>query len=127
MSRYDDQIKMGVDMRRYERMEREHDARQPYMEQDLIEALRGNVCRSYTQLVRGNHCGNVAGKPHKLSHLCEKHQTWSFSGEPRKASHLCETCAQQMGFRIRCAESALDYVRRKMVPWVGTKGKCESM
>ncbi len=44
---------MGTDMSRYERMERERDARQPFVEQDLIEALQANVCRSYTQLA--NH------------------------------------------------------------------------
>ncbi len=47
---YDDQVEMGIEMSRYERMEREHDARQPFVEQDLIDALEANVCRSYRQL-----------------------------------------------------------------------------
>jgi hypothetical protein len=38
--RFDDEMEMGRDMSRYERMEREHDARQPFVEQDLIEALQ---------------------------------------------------------------------------------------
>jgi hypothetical protein len=49
---YDDEVKKGTDMSRYERMEREHDARQPFVQQDLIEALQANVCRSYRQLSR---------------------------------------------------------------------------
>ncbi len=49
---FDDQVKMGIEMTRNERMEREHDARQPFVEQDLIEALQANVCRSYRQLAK---------------------------------------------------------------------------
>ncbi len=45
---YDEEMKMGTDLSRYERMEREHDARQPFVE----AALQGNVCRSYRQLAK---------------------------------------------------------------------------
>ncbi len=44
---YDGELQMGTDMTRYERMEREHDARQPFIAEELIEALQSNVCRSY--------------------------------------------------------------------------------
>ncbi len=49
---YDEELKMGTDLSRYERMEREHDARQPFVEAELIEALQGNVCKSYRQLAK---------------------------------------------------------------------------
>jgi hypothetical protein len=49
---FDDEVEKGTDMSRYERMEREHDARQPYVEQDLVDAIQANVCRSYRQLSR---------------------------------------------------------------------------
>ncbi len=47
---YADEFEKGTDRSRYERMEREHDAHQPFVEQDLIEALQANVCKSYRQL-----------------------------------------------------------------------------
>jgi hypothetical protein len=37
---------------RYERMARDHDARQPFIEEDLLDALKNNVCTSYRQLAR---------------------------------------------------------------------------
>jgi hypothetical protein len=46
---FDDEMAKGTDMSRYERMDHEHDARQPFVGQDLIEALQGNGCRSYRQ------------------------------------------------------------------------------
>jgi hypothetical protein len=49
---FDEEFKMGTNMSRYERMEREHDARQPFVADELIEALQSNVCRSYRQLSR---------------------------------------------------------------------------
>ena len=36
---YDAELLKGTDMSRYERMEREHDARQPFVERDLLQAL----------------------------------------------------------------------------------------
>jgi hypothetical protein len=33
-------------------MAREHDARQPFIQEELVEALKNNVCTSYRQLAK---------------------------------------------------------------------------
>ena len=47
---YDDMVIKSQDVSIYERMAREHIARQPTVEEDLVEALQANVCRSYRAL-----------------------------------------------------------------------------
>ncbi len=37
---------------KYSRMAREHDARQPFIQEELVEALTKNVCTSYRQLAK---------------------------------------------------------------------------
>ncbi len=86
---YDDEIEQGTDMSRYERMEREHDARQPFVEQDLIEALQSNVCRSYRQLskhINGWCCAGTVEiwlKNHTSYHLYAKNIKPGLSVENR--------------------------------------------
>jgi hypothetical protein len=84
---YDDQVEMGIEMTRYERMEREHDARQPFVEQDLIEALQANVCRSYRQLSKhiNSWCATreIWLKSHKSYHIYTKNIKPGLSVENR--------------------------------------------
>jgi hypothetical protein len=40
----------GGDVNMYTRMAREHDERQPYVQEDLLEALHRNNCTSYRAL-----------------------------------------------------------------------------
>ncbi len=103
---------MGTDLsRRYERMEREHDARQPFVEAELIEALQGNVCRSYRQLAKHINSWCAAStvelwlKDHTSYHIYQKnikpglsvenhakqvafskhvHNKWGLGGEVKK-------------------------------------------
>lgn len=52
---FDRMVKEGVDISRWERQAREHDARHEYIKQELIDALEAQVCRSYRQLSRVSH------------------------------------------------------------------------
>jgi hypothetical protein len=78
---YDAEILKGTDMSRYERMEREHDARQPFVKRDLLQALESNVYRSYRQLSKHIHkrlvcleyCGGVAEDAQNVPYICKKH------------------------------------------------------
>ena len=56
--KFDGLVKKGGDTSRWERQAREHDARQPYIKDDLVEALKANVCRSYRALAKviGDWC-----------------------------------------------------------------------
>ena len=49
---FDRMVKAGEDISRWERQAREHDARQEFIKQELIDALEAQVCRSYRQLSR---------------------------------------------------------------------------
>ncbi len=48
---WDEQIlNSDFEQAKYQRMAREHDARQPFIQEELVEALKNNVCTSHRQL-----------------------------------------------------------------------------
>ena len=50
--KFDALVERNGDISRWERQAREHDARFPFIKQELIDALEAQVCRSYRQLSR---------------------------------------------------------------------------
>ena len=48
--KFDKLVAEGGDVTMYTRMAREHDERQPYVQEDLLEALHRNNCTSYRAL-----------------------------------------------------------------------------
>ncbi len=50
---WDEQILIShFEQAKFLRMAREHDARQPFIQEELVEALKNNVCTSYRQLAK---------------------------------------------------------------------------
>ncbi len=115
-------------------MEREHDARQPFVEQDLIGALQANVYRSYRQLSKhiNGWCASstieiwLKNHTSKLSHIYAKNIKPGLSVENR---------AKQVAFSKHVHIKWGLGPEAKKVLWVmcdekwfhgfGTKGKCE--
>jgi hypothetical protein len=89
---FDDEMIKGTNLSRYERMEREHDARQPFVERDHLQALEANVCRSYRQLSKhiNGWCSpstvEVWLKTHKTYHIYAK------NNKPGLSLSMCITC-----------------------------------
>ncbi len=94
---------------RYERMAREHDARQPFIEEELLDALKSNVCTSYRQLSKHINGWCAAAtvetwlKSHPGFHLYAKNIKPGLTEENRakqsKASIIFKESAQYVGFR----------------------------
>ncbi len=95
---FDDQVEMGIEMSRYERMEREHDARQPFVEQDLIEALQANVCRSYMQLSK--HINSWCA-PSTVEIWLKNHTSYHIYAKNIKPGLSLENRAKQVAFAER--------------------------
>jgi hypothetical protein len=76
-------------------MEREHDARQPFVKQDLIEALQANVGRSYRQLSK--HINGWCATSTVESWL-KSHQSYHIYAKNIKPGLSVENRAKQVAF-----------------------------
>jgi hypothetical protein len=113
---YDTELLKGTDMSRYERMEREHDARQPFVQRDLVQALEGNVCRSYRQLSKyiNGWCA-----PSTIEVWLKTHETFKVYAKNIKPGLSMENRAKQVLFSKHVHNMwGLDPATTKKILWV---------
>ena len=123
-SYYDDLAAKKTDLSVYERMAREHLNRQPTIAEDLVEALKANVCRSYRALskVINGWCSPVTIETWFKAH--PDYQTYSKNIRPGLTN---ENRAKQVAFAehvhnrwgLTCwHQNFMAALRREMVPCV---------
>jgi hypothetical protein len=113
---YDAEILKGTDLSRYERMEREHDARQPFAERDLVQALEANVCRSYRQLSK--HINGWCA-PSTVEVWLKTHKTYKLYAKNIKPGLSVENRMKQVLFSKHVHNMwGLDPATTKKILWV---------
>jgi hypothetical protein len=95
---FDNLVARGGNVDYFERMAREHDARQPYIKGDLVEALQANVCRSYRALAKviGDWCS-----PQSIERWLKAHPSYRVYKKNVKPGLTPSNRRKQVAFSLR--------------------------
>ena len=114
---WDQQILIShFDQAKYQRMAREHDARQPFIQEELVEALRNNVCTSYRQLAK--HVNGWCAM-RTIETWLRSHPTYHMYAKNIKPGLTEENRAKQVAFSKRVHNLwGLDRSQHTKILWV---------
>jgi hypothetical protein len=109
-------LSITFEQAKYQRMAREHDARQPFIQEELLDALKHNVCTSYRQLAKhiNGWCASAT-----IETWLKSHPTYHLYAKNIKPGLTEDNRAKQVAFSRRVQDLwGLDRVENKKILWL---------
>ena len=109
-------LNITFEQAKYQRMAREHDGRQPFIQEELLDALKHNVCTSYRQLAKhiNGWCTSAT-----IETWLKSHPTYHLYAKNIKPGLTEDNRAKQVAFSRRVHNLwGLDREENKKILWV---------